>query len=56
MDMEHAARILLVDDDPDLLKLLSIRLQAEGYELECAADTAQALTQLGSFQIGRAHV
>src|SRR6056300_1295532 len=29
-------KVLLVDDDPGLLRLLSIRLRAEGYEVEKA--------------------
>ena len=29
-----AGKILLVDDDPGLLRLLSIRLRAEGFEVE----------------------
>lgn len=39
-------KILIVDDDPDLLKLLQIRLQANGYQIECAASGAEALARL----------
>jgi two-component system response regulator GlrR len=38
--------ILLVDDDPALLRLLSIRLTATGYDVMTADNGAQALTQL----------
>jgi len=36
-------RILLVDDEPALVGLLSIRLEANGYEVIPAADGQQAL-------------
>ena len=32
-DTPPRGRVLVVDDDPGLLKLLSIRLRAEGYEV-----------------------
>ncbi len=35
--------ILLVDDDPDLLRLLSIRLRSNGYEVETAQSGKEAL-------------
>jgi two-component system response regulator GlrR len=38
--------ILLVDDDPALIRLLSIRLTAAGYEVMTADSGAQALAQL----------
>lgn len=38
-------RILVVDDDPGLLKLLSIRLEAEGYTVD-TAESAEAALQL----------
>ena len=41
-----ADRILLVDDDASLLKLLSIRLEAEGYEVQTAKSAEQALQVL----------
>jgi len=43
-------RILLVDDDPGLLRLLSIRLSAEGYAVEAADSAAQALAALPRFR------
>jgi two-component system response regulator GlrR len=44
-----AGRILLVDDDPGLLRLLSIRLRAEGYEVEAVESAHKALAILGRF-------
>ena len=37
------ARILVVDDDPGLLRLLTIRLRAENYDVEAVESAAQAL-------------
>jgi two-component system, NtrC family, response regulator GlrR len=42
--MQH--RLLLVDDDVSLLKLLAIRLEAEGFVLHCAESAEQALQML----------
>jgi len=42
-------RILLVDDDPGLLRLLSIRLRAEGYEVEAVESAHSALAVLNRF-------
>jgi two-component system response regulator GlrR len=42
-------KILLVDDDPGLLRLLSIRLRAEGYDVEAVDSAAKALGLLGRF-------
>ncbi|MFK8052066.1 MAG: sigma 54-interacting transcriptional regulator [Woeseiaceae bacterium] len=43
-------RILLVDDDPGLLRLLSIRLRAENYVVEAVESAMSALAVLGRFQ------
>ncbi len=43
---EMAAKILLVDDDADLLELLSIRLSASGYEVESVNSAEAALNHL----------
>ena len=43
-------KILLVDDDISLLKLLSIRLKSSGYEIETAENARHALTRLATFQ------
>ena len=37
--------ILIVDDDKDWVRMLSIRLQHEGYHVEVAFDAMQAITQ-----------
>ncbi len=42
-------KILLVDDDPGLLRLLSIRLRAEGYEIEAVESAHKALATLNRF-------
>lgn len=39
-------RILLVDEDQDVLDLLKFNLEAEGYEIIMARDGLQALAQL----------
>ncbi|MBP6202112.1 MAG: response regulator [Azonexus sp.] len=39
--MAQAARILVVDDDPDMLHLISLRLSAAGYQVS-AADSGEA--------------
>jgi len=43
-------RILLVDDDPGLLRLVSIRLSAEGYEIVAVESAAEALAALPRFR------
>ena len=40
------ARLLLVDDDPGLLRLLGMRLSSEGFQVATAASGAEALRQL----------
>ncbi|HET6630850.1 MAG TPA: sigma 54-interacting transcriptional regulator [Woeseiaceae bacterium] len=46
---ESKGKILLVDDDPGLLRLLSIRLRAEGYEVEAVESAELALAVLHRF-------
>ena len=41
-----AAHLLLVDDDPDLLKLLSMRLTGAGYVVTAASSAEEALAQI----------
>ncbi|MBD3649132.1 MAG: sigma 54-interacting transcriptional regulator [Pseudomonadales bacterium] len=41
-----APRILLVDDDTDLLKLLSIRLESENYDVDTAESGEEALSHV----------
>jgi len=47
---ESKGKILLVDDDPGLLRLLSIRLRAEDYEVEAVESAEKALGVLGRFR------
>jgi two-component system response regulator GlrR len=47
---ETKGRILLVDDDPGLLRLLSIRLRAEHYEVEAVESADKALSVLNRFR------
>jgi two-component system response regulator GlrR len=44
------ARIVLVDDDPGLLRLLTIRLRSEGFEVAACESAAQALASVPRFQ------
>jgi two-component system, NtrC family, response regulator GlrR len=39
-------RILTVDDDPDILKLLNMRLKAAGYQTMSASNAEEALAQI----------
>ena len=47
---EPKGKILLVDDDPGLLRLLSIRLRAEQYEVEAVESAEKALSVLNRFR------
>ncbi|MDP9604336.1 sigma 54-interacting transcriptional regulator [Variovorax sp. NFACC27] len=40
------ARLLVVDDDPDMLRLLSMRLSSAGYQVTAVTSAETALTQL----------
>ncbi len=43
-------RILLVDDDPDLLRLVSVRLEANNFEVSAQNSAEKALSELAVFQ------
>jgi DNA-binding response OmpR family regulator len=43
-----AARVLVVDDDPVIQKLLKVNFEMEGYEVLSAADGAEGLVQAKS--------
>jgi two-component system response regulator GlrR len=47
---KRKARILVVDDDPGLLRLLTIRLRAENYEVEPVENGVQALAAASRFR------
>jgi two-component system response regulator GlrR len=49
LDKSNQEKILLVDDDPSLLRLLGIRLSAAGYQIESASSAKMALGILKSF-------
>ncbi|MFZ9053547.1 MAG: sigma 54-interacting transcriptional regulator, partial [Woeseiaceae bacterium] len=46
---KQTGKILLVDDDPGLLRLLSIRLRAEGHDVEAVDSAHKALATLSRF-------
>lgn len=49
-DINHTmSKILIVDDDPSLLRLLGIRLSAAGYQIESAQSAKIALGRLENF-------
>lgn len=41
----NPADILIVDDDPDMLQALQIRLKANGYAVHCAEDGIGAISE-----------
>ncbi|RMG80956.1 MAG: DNA-binding response regulator, partial [Bacteroidetes bacterium] len=41
--MNHKAKILIVDDDPDIIELLSFHLKKEGFEVTAAYNGKEAL-------------
>jgi two-component system, OmpR family, alkaline phosphatase synthesis response regulator PhoP len=44
--MENKPKLLLVDDEPDLVQMVSLRLKAAGYEVTTALDGQQALDKV----------
>ena len=48
MPAEGNATLLLVDDDPDLLRLLAIRLKANGYAVNAVDSGPRALAAIGA--------
>src|ERR1700682_1125301 len=50
INMSHSGEVLLVDDDPDLLKLISLRLSSAGYRVR-TADSGE--TALGALAVTR---
>jgi len=47
---EARKRVLLVDDDPDLLRLLALRLTAAGFELDKVGSGIDALSRMAIFR------
>ncbi len=50
--MASQQRVLLVDDDHGLLRLLSMRLQTAGYDVACSTSAEEALSRLPLFRPG----
>jgi two-component system alkaline phosphatase synthesis response regulator PhoP len=48
-NMNNKAKLLLVDDEEDILEFLRYNLEKEGYEVECAVNGKEALSKLESF-------
>ena len=48
MARQGKASLLLVDDDPDLLRLLAIRLKANGYDVTAVENGQKALASIGA--------
>ena len=48
--VQRKARILVVDDDPGLLRLLTIRLRAENYDVEAVENGVMALAAVSRFR------
>lgn len=53
MTIRKPARLLLVDDDPGLLKLLGMRLVSEGYSVLTAESGPEALRTLSRDKVDR---
>lgn len=47
MTAARARRVLVVDDDPAIRRILTLTLELEGYEIETASDGQEALRALG---------
>ena len=47
---ETRKRVLMVDDDPDLLRLLALRLTSAGFELDTVTSGAAALSRVAIFR------
>jgi two-component system alkaline phosphatase synthesis response regulator PhoP len=49
MNTTKKNRVLIVDDEPDILEMLKYNLEKEGYEVKTAADGKKALTVAKTF-------
>lgn len=47
---EHATRVLVVDDEPNIIELLKVSLKFQGFEVETAQSGLEALEKARSFQ------
>lgn len=50
MRSDHKGKILVVDDDPDIVEMLSYNLRKEGYEVQTAADGKNAIEVANGFK------
>lgn len=50
MQVIKGIKILVVDDEPNILQFLELGLQNEGFEVQSAADGIKAINQLKQFQ------
>jgi two-component system alkaline phosphatase synthesis response regulator PhoP len=48
--MNTGKKILIADDEPDILEILEFNLKAEGYEVATAKNGDQALEKAKTFQ------
>jgi len=44
--VSHPARIMVVDDEPDMCQVLGLQLSRAGYEVECISDAGSAFIKL----------
>ena len=49
--MSHRKRILIVDDEPNFIELLKMRLEADGYDVIAAANGKEGLEKIGSSKV-----
>ncbi|MDD3270291.1 MAG: response regulator, partial [Syntrophomonadaceae bacterium] len=50
MQVIKGIKILVVDDEPNILQFLELGLQNEGFEVQSASDGIKAINQLKQFQ------
>ena len=48
--MSEKAKVLVVDDDPDIVEILRLVLETDGYEEETACSAADAFGKLAQFE------
>jgi len=49
-DLPRTRRLLIVDDDPDIVELIVARLAIAGFQTRTAADGAEAIARLADFR------
>jgi CheY-like chemotaxis protein len=48
--MRQDARVLVVDDDPDIREIVATVLEGDGYEVDTASNGAEALRKVGEHE------